>query len=823
MAIGLSGTVGTAQNKDSDDELVLTVAAAHASVGRCAIAHLAFDHPGLSSSPNATTFSTSCVDSKGNTWVKISEWSAGGSNPGTPGAWVTTARWICKNIAATLTTEDTITFGFTQAVVAKSAVVVAYSVPLEVVEVDTSGGTSTWASLEIDDLPSKEYLVERGGCTEGNAVGHESFTPSSGWTKGQNSGTTGGSAGTNVVNVFEWIIGTATSFTSAPTFTTADNATIMAVYEEVTGEPPEISAAISITEAGDVLDVEAVVVDTGITEAVLSVVEAGDGLAMTAEGPSAPYGPDRFWKPPTAVAGWDGTPAHTMIDEWPPVTGGSPDQVNRQHSSLGSSQAWIGFGDCSTLGGEPTEGWRLWMECFVDTTSPGYSITAHLFANGISGGGLPVASAAPVTVNWGTTQRQNNLIVIDFDVSSLPVMTNMAVRLDLQNLAAGSNRIRVNAVRLSKSPFMDLQKAQVPPGFTADEVLGVWRASDLLALGAPNGAEVYVLPDATGRGAHAVFTWTGTPQINSAGFIEAAGQRLIARIRNRHMGDFAIAIRASTTTMTGVQMIISTPGNFVGTSITDKNIHVVPDSDRGIGSVTIMSGDGSQPSHLNSGAGAVTAGVVYLLTQHIREAGTDRVWRNIETGTIINANSGSNNFSGMSLFNREDDGRGYTGNFYEMWVVSMDDHSDADLQAFREWLFSGGTPLPIAAAVGITEAGDALAMTGAVVGPTPDPVAASIGITEAGDTLSLTAAVAAPADVVAASINIVELADTLSIAAESVVIVEAAINITESPDVLALPVQRTVISQEEFVSRVEVTLNTATVTTNRGGSDAGAN
>lgn len=246
MAIGYAGLVARANDKTSDDELVLTVLANDIAVaGGSMFLRASLDNPAATVGNQDTTLADTVTDSRGNTWVKRRERAGTQGNVNQTSILV---EFRCLNITTSLQENDTITLTLTAETVARAVVVEAYTVPLEEVDFEYEEGSGGIGSVTVPasgSLPSQEYLARR---TIAQETSNTSFTPTSTWTALTTEGTSGSGAGTNQVTKAEHLIATATSFTSAPTGGNVNHASMLIVYQEaVAAEDPELEATAART------------------------------------------------------------------------------------------------------------------------------------------------------------------------------------------------------------------------------------------------------------------------------------------------------------------------------------------------------------------------------------------------------------------------------------------------------------------------------------------------------------------------------------------------------------------------------------------------
>ena len=217
--------IGT--EKVSDTTLVLTPTNSLA-VGNVGVCVFSSDNVGTASGDNDDH--TDVSDSVGNSWTQRAEMT----NAGNANASVTVSLWTTE-AAFVLDGTDTITFTVVSAVTAKAAMCREFTVGAgNVVSVvgavatdETNNGQV--ASLASTTVASAEYLFFRGIGYESDAdITGLTATSSPAFTSCGVTSTDGGGEASNIGVTCEWIIATATTETSNPSFTgdtSADNAT----------------------------------------------------------------------------------------------------------------------------------------------------------------------------------------------------------------------------------------------------------------------------------------------------------------------------------------------------------------------------------------------------------------------------------------------------------------------------------------------------------------------------------------------------------------------------------------------------------------------
>lgn len=210
MAIASVGSLTTTNSTASSSTLVTP--AVSVSAGRLLVALISKDN--VSTTTGNTNEVTSVTDSAGNTWTKGYEYCLGG---GSAGAGMVIA--IYYSVLTNALSSGTITANFSSAIAAKAISVWQYTVGAAISSFGTPQGTTastttTPGSQTISGLASASYLAIRGIGVQPN-LSFPSLTVTAGYTAFTTAFT--GSAGTDSGLVGEFIISTATSFTSNPT------------------------------------------------------------------------------------------------------------------------------------------------------------------------------------------------------------------------------------------------------------------------------------------------------------------------------------------------------------------------------------------------------------------------------------------------------------------------------------------------------------------------------------------------------------------------------------------------------------------------------
>lgn len=233
------------------------------TAGNVAVLHMAMDNRGTSDGNSSQL--TSVVDSQGNTWNKVGEFTntvGGAAADGT-----TVAVWYSV-LNTTLTGGvDTITTTYSGSLTAKAIVVKTFSIgagnTVQVIgTVQTlNNDNSDAGSMTVSGLTSGEYLFFRATAQETNNL--VATTPTTGYTDivGFNSGSAGNEKNHQAVSA-EFRILTATNSTSDPTMsdTTADRASLFFALQEVASGP-----VVDRTNQYTVRDSNVTIIDSNVT------------------------------------------------------------------------------------------------------------------------------------------------------------------------------------------------------------------------------------------------------------------------------------------------------------------------------------------------------------------------------------------------------------------------------------------------------------------------------------------------------------------------------------------------------------------------------
>jgi hypothetical protein len=225
MAIASVGTIGTGTNAGSASSANMTTATNNVSIGNLAVLLVTKDNTGTTS--GNTNEITSVSDSAGNTWTKGYEYcfTAGAAGDGQTVAIFYTRATSALNTGGTITANfsaastDILLSGWTYTIGAAPAVF------------GSSTGTGTTStnpgSLTIGSLASAQYLAVR---AFGSVVDTSITSNTASYTNMTNAIMPAGPTGTIAG---EFIISTATSFTSAPTVgSSSRNASAMIILGE---------------------------------------------------------------------------------------------------------------------------------------------------------------------------------------------------------------------------------------------------------------------------------------------------------------------------------------------------------------------------------------------------------------------------------------------------------------------------------------------------------------------------------------------------------------------------------------------------------------
>ena len=229
MAWGSVGTLGSGQEKTSDDSLVLTTSAA-AEVGNVIIVAMGFDNIGTTDGDLSEV--ASVVDSAGNTYTKLKEQTNGN---GAAAAGGTVSLWYTK-VTSELALGGTITATLSAATTAKAISAWEFSVTAGAT-ITLEGSTSAVhdladpAAMTIDSLANQEYLWFVADVEETPNTG--TYTPDADYTAIDKNGTTGDAGATNILVAggFRIFTGTADTY-DADTGADRDGAQVYVALKE---------------------------------------------------------------------------------------------------------------------------------------------------------------------------------------------------------------------------------------------------------------------------------------------------------------------------------------------------------------------------------------------------------------------------------------------------------------------------------------------------------------------------------------------------------------------------------------------------------------
>lgn len=255
MAFASQGSMGTGSSKTSGTTVTVASTSQTANVGDLVLVLIAADN--LDTSDIETT-RWSVEDSTGaNTYTRVGEYVNG---EGAAASGVQVALFYSR-LTTQLASGGSITGTINSAITAKAIRAWRFTVDNAVV-VDTSASPANFdqadpGSMTISGLAaSTEFLFLRAGAVESdNSVG--TYAATSGFTAIGRIGTSGGGEQTNVSSFGEFLISTATSATSNPSFsggTTRDNSNwFVAFKEQASSTPLTISVSDNAANWSDTL------------------------------------------------------------------------------------------------------------------------------------------------------------------------------------------------------------------------------------------------------------------------------------------------------------------------------------------------------------------------------------------------------------------------------------------------------------------------------------------------------------------------------------------------------------------------------------------
>lgn len=233
MAFASVGSLGTAQEKTSDTDLVLTVTAT-AEAGNLVAVFVAMDNLGTS---DAETTQLSIADSAGNTWTKLREQT---ESSGVAADGLTGAIFVSVLTSQLASGAGTITVTSSASVTAKA--MEAWEFTLAESSVSLGDGTSVAVqnlasgqptAVTVSGMTSREYLLLHLYVREATT---STFTPGTSYTSMTGIGTSGGAGDTNVSVWGAYRIATLTTDNpDATAGTGAQGLQILAAIYEVAG------------------------------------------------------------------------------------------------------------------------------------------------------------------------------------------------------------------------------------------------------------------------------------------------------------------------------------------------------------------------------------------------------------------------------------------------------------------------------------------------------------------------------------------------------------------------------------------------------------
>lgn len=387
---------------------------------------------------------------------------------------------------------------------------------------------------------------------------------------------------------------------------------------------------------------------------------------------------------PNAATGLNsGTVA--SVDEWPP----GADEAYVQ--TTGSASATVTWTFDMSLGPGDKKGFNAWLQMRANNAT-GYSIDEIRLTDGTT---TLWTNAAP---GISVTSTSDLIYVIDIPDSAFstdPAISGLVLELDVTNLLGSNNRLFFETVRLMKSPFTAAQEVD-PPATLSGQDYAVYRAEDLGTLGAVDGEDIVVWPDASGNGRHLVrFAGTTTTyQTDTPDYVDfpSTANRFIGHWGSEVTGNHIWHVRLYPVDTTITQGVFSHANEFPGTGVPGtKNILGIDDAGSG-DKFLLMSGDGSGPVHLY-GSTTVTFNAWVRVTEWIQDSGNEKMWLNDTASAEVDGASGANNLLTVSVGNRESDDRPLQGRIAEFWIVDGNTITEANIDDARdEWVNGpGGT------------------------------------------------------------------------------------------------------------------------------------
>jgi hypothetical protein len=228
----IASAIASGTSTSSSSSLATGVMGAAVAAGNVVFVMVAKDN--VSTTDGNTNEVTSVTDTKGNTYTKALEF-CNGQAAAAGGA--TIALYYSK-LTTGLTTSDTVTANFSSAIVAKVVYAQGFSMTstTSTVAIDKTATQADDAtdpsSMALSGLTSGiNYICIRCVAAETNVT---TWTLTSGFGTMSNTGTTGGSATSNMRAAGEYLFGSSlTSATSNPTLSAVDCASIFVAFKEV--------------------------------------------------------------------------------------------------------------------------------------------------------------------------------------------------------------------------------------------------------------------------------------------------------------------------------------------------------------------------------------------------------------------------------------------------------------------------------------------------------------------------------------------------------------------------------------------------------------
>lgn len=389
---------------------------------------------------------------------------------------------------------------------------------------------------------------------------------------------------------------------------------------------------------------------------------------------------------PTGSSGLD-SGDHTSVDETPPW---NDSDTASETVTNGATETAIFNGFDLSVGPGEKKGFQIW---------------ARLRCTNAAGFDVSIVLKQDTTTLWtGTTFTLTNT---SFKTFVIPIADSVFVGSDIDNLSIeftvtnllGSNQsFHVSFLRISKSPFTTAEEASLPASLDGQDFV-CYRSSDLAVLGAVDGESVILIPDASGKGRHAILVagTAATYQTDAPEGIETSATRYVGSLGFdtateapiRWSDNKVFHGQVYPTSLTTDHVVFSIDNQeFIGSSSADKHL-------MGVNAVVdwvMMSGDGSGPAHLIGGAPATDTEA--RLTEWVQiSGGNEHMWLDDDASPFIDASSGDNPFGSWSLLNRESDNRPWIGRVRSVWFVEGTGISEADIDDARdEWVNGPSDP-----------------------------------------------------------------------------------------------------------------------------------